>query len=78
MEEYRAENGPRARLPLDNCCGGQAEMCKFIRQIKKDVPRTSSDSFSLPEFQETPQSGKNPIYNILVAYAEMDQELGYT
>lgn len=72
METYRAENGPRARLPLDSCCGDQTEMCKFIRQIKKDVPRTSSKSFDLPELDETSASGKNPIFNILVAYAETD------
>jgi len=42
------------------------------------VPRTNSDNFNLPEFSETPQSAKNPIYNILAAYAEIDQELGYT
>ena len=53
-------------------------MCKFIRQIKKDVPRTSSGNFDMPEFNETTASGKNPIFNILAAYAEIDQELGYT
>jgi len=78
MEEFRAENGPKARLPLENCCGDQTEMCRFVRQIKKDVPRTSSSSFNLSEFEETSSSGKNPIFNILVAYAEVDQELGYT
>lgn len=31
MEEFRAENGPKARLPLDTCCGDQTEMCRFIR-----------------------------------------------
>ena len=63
---------------MDSCCGDQTDMCRFIRQIKKDVPRTSSKSFDLPEFDETSASGKNPIFNILVAYAEVDQELGYT
>ena len=42
------------------------------------MPRTSSKTFDLPEFDETSVSGKNPIFNILVAYAETDQELGYT
>ena len=78
MEEYRTEHGPRARLPLDSCCGDDTNMCRFIRQIKKDVPRTSSGNFDMPEFNETPTSGKNPIFNILAAYAEIDQELGYT
>ena len=32
----------------------------------------------MPEFNESPTSGKNPIFNILAAYTEIDRELGYT
>ena len=52
-------------------------MCRVIRQIKKDVPRTAS-TFSEPKFEEPIQNGQNPIYNILIAFAETDQQLGYT
>lgn len=52
-------------------------MCRIIRQIKKDVPRTTS-TFGLDEFDNPIASGTNPIYNLLVAYAEHDTNLGYT
>ena len=52
-------------------------MCKILRQIKKDVPRTSS-TFSNENFDLPMSTGKNPVFNILSAYAEQDQELGYT
>lgn len=41
------------------------------------MPRTTS-TFDNPLFSETSQSGKNPIYNLLVAFSEHDKELGYT
>jgi len=49
--------------------------CLTLFQIKKDVPRTSSvfESCQIPM-----DSGKNPLYNILAAYAELDPEVGYT
>ena len=52
-------------------------MCKIIRQIKKDVPRTSS-AFSNDDFDLPMSTGKNPVFNILSAYAEQDPDLGYT
>ena len=42
MDEFREANGANVRLPLDNCCGTDTKMCRIIRQIKKDVPRTTS------------------------------------
>ncbi len=42
MDTFKLENGPTARLPLDNCCEADTNMCRIIRQIKKDVPRTTS------------------------------------
>ena len=49
----------------------------MVRQIKKDVPRTSS-TFNMEKFDFPFHSGMNPIYNILTAYAQHDAELGYT
>ena len=77
MDAFKAEHGPGVRLPLDNCCEEQTNMCKILRQIKKDVPRTTS-TFNQEIFNESMQSGNNPIYNLLAAYAELDEELGYT
>lgn len=42
IDEFKKANPPNTRLPLDNCCGDQTHMCRVIRQIKKDVPRTTS------------------------------------
>ena len=55
---------------------GQSDhLCHTIIQIKKDVPRTTS----IFQTQEQKQigdipisSGENPIYNMLVAYSELD------
>jgi len=52
IQEFKEKNGPYARLPLDSCCD-DVHMCKIIRQIKKDVPRTTS-TFQMPQFSETP------------------------
>ncbi len=49
MDAFKQENGPTARLPLDNCCGPDTNMCRIIRQIKKDVPRTTS-TFEMQQF----------------------------
>ena len=42
METFKRVNGEHARLPLDDCCEDETKMCNVIRQIKRDVPRTSS------------------------------------
>ena len=52
-------------------------MCRTLRQIKKDVPRTSS-TFQDPKFELPIESGKNPVFNLLSAFAVHDKELGYT
>ena len=52
-------------------------MCRVIRQIKKDVPRTTG-TFNMKKFDFPFNSGMNPIFNILSAYAETDKQLGYT
>lgn len=39
--------------------------------------RTSS-TFDMQKFDFPYESGLNPIYNILIAYAEVDPQLGYT
>ena len=69
MEEFKSLNAPGTRLPLDNCCEEDTNMCRILRQIKKDVPRTSS-TFSNELFDLSLTTGKNPVYNILSAYAE--------
>lgn len=56
-------------------------MCETINQIRKDLNRTSV--IFEEDGQESPceiefMSGKNPLYNILTAYAEFDQQIGYT
>ena len=77
MDEFKRLNGPEVRLPFDNCCDEETNMCKILRQIKKDVPRTSS-TFNNDHFELPLSTGKNPVFNILSAYAEQDPELGYT
>ena len=77
MEEFKRVNGSSKRLPLDNCCEDQTAMCRVLRQIKKDVPRTSS-TFTDEKFDLPLQDGKNPIFNLLAAFAELDKDLGYT
>lgn len=52
-------------------------MCRVMRQIKKDVPRTTG-TFNMSKFDFPFNSGMNPIFNILIAYAETDKQLGYT
>ena len=52
-------------------------MCRVLRQIKKDVPRTTG-TFNMKKFDFPFSSGMNPIFNILSAYAETDKQLGYT
>ena len=52
-------------------------MCKVLSQIKKDVPRTTA-TFKMEKFDFPFNSGMNPIFNILTAYAETDKQLGYT
>ena len=60
---------------------GQSDhLCHTIIQIKKDVPRTTC---IFPEEQKKIgeidiHSGQNPIYNMLVAYSELDSQIGYT
>ena len=71
MDAFKEENGATARLPLDNCCEEDTNMCRIIRQIKKDVPRTTS-TFEIKSFDLPIQTGKNPIFNLLSAYAELD------
>ena len=77
IDAFRAEHGREKRLPLDNCCEDHTPMCRVLRQIRKDVPRTSS-TFSVPSFDLPIHTGENPIFNVLVAYAEVDKDLGYT
>ena len=48
-----------------------------MRQIKKDVPRTTG-TFNMKKFDFPFSTGMNPIFNILSAYAETDKVLGYT
>ena len=72
QEEYRKEHGPKARLPFNACCGEETHMCRVMRQIKKDVPRTTG-TFNMSKFDFPFDSGMNPIFNILVAYAETDK-----
>jgi hypothetical protein len=50
--------------------------------IRLDVSRTNTIFIEAKEIKNPCQidfdSGENPIYNILVAYAEFDSEIGYT
>ena len=78
MDTYKKMHGLQVRLPLDDCCEDGTEMCKVIRQIKKDVPRTSSTFEKTEQLNLPLQTGKNPVYNLLTAYAELDKDLGYT
>ena len=61
---------------------GQSDhLCHTIIQIKKDVPRTTS-IFQTKEHTAIGDidvsTGENPIYNMLVAYSELDPQIGYT
>lgn len=78
MDAYKAVHGANARLPLDDCCEEETRMCKVIRQIRRDVPRTSSTFAQIEQLNLSLHTGKNPVYNLLVAYAELDRDLGYT
>jgi len=31
MDDFKREHGPAQRLPLDNCCGEETEMCRILR-----------------------------------------------
>lgn len=52
-----------------------------MEQIKKDVPRTTfifNQTDQKPLSEIPIESGLNPIFNILAAYAELDPTIGYT
>ena len=66
------EHGPKFKLPFNSCCGSETHMCKVLSQIKKDVPRTTA-TFKMEKFDFPFNSGMNPIFNILTAYAETDK-----
>jgi hypothetical protein len=55
--------------------GDSNHLCHTIIQIKKDVPRTTCIFKTKEQKQigDIPiESGENPIYNMLVAYSELD------
>mmetsp|Transcript_30001 Transcript_30001/g.39860 ORF Transcript_30001/g.39860 Transcript_30001/m.39860 type:complete len:148 (+) Transcript_30001:152-595(+) len=59
--------------------GLYAKLCDFDNeeasaQIDKDIDRTLAD---LNFCQENQESGENRLFNILVAYANYDNEVGY-
>ena len=46
------------------------------KQIAVDIRRTLSE-LEIPEFQIPIESGKNPLYNVLIAYSKLQPEIGY-
>lgn len=62
-------------------CNCHEPGCETLHQIRKDIFRTTSvfTQSDLKDLSEVPiESGMNPLYNILAAYAEFDTEIGYT
>jgi hypothetical protein len=48
------------------------------KQIKLDIPRTFAPR-KIPQFDpELIKKGKNSLFNVLAAYAQLDLDVGYT
>lgn len=46
------------------------------KQIAVDIRRTLSE-LDIPEFKIPIESGKNPLYNVLIAFSKHQPEIGY-
>jgi hypothetical protein len=54
------------------------EQAVFTRQIRVDVPRTFAErGYEKFKVDLIPQ-GKNALYNVLIAYAQLDPDISYT
>jgi hypothetical protein len=86
LAKSKAREERHAQNPDECDCFGKSiyetvNLCETNLQIKKDVPRTTT-IFSQTNRKHMAlipmESGENPIFNILVAYSEFDQEVSYT